>query len=94
MKASSSRSSARGFARSGCSVALLSVPGKVPMPRKVPLLTSGSRRDSPRLLLSHESQQRGAAVTLTVTLLMVIALLLLTGPFELARVIWLLSQSV
>ena len=64
------------------------------MPRKVPLVTSGSRRDSPRLLLGQGSQQRGAAVTLTVTVLMVIALLLLTGPFELARVNWLLSQSV
>ena len=67
---------------------------KVPLPRKVPLLTSDSRSDSPRLIPGHGSQQRGAAVTLTVTVLMVIALLLLTGPFELARVNWLLSQSV
>jgi hypothetical protein len=64
------------------------------MPRKVPLLTSDSRRDSPRPIQGHGSQQRGAAVTLTVTALMVIALLLLTGPFELAHVTWLLSQSV
>ena len=42
----------------------------------------------------YESQQPGSAVTLTVTVLMVIALLLLMGPFELARVTWLLSQSV
>ena len=42
----------------------------------------------------YESQQRSSAVTLTVTVLMVIALLLLMGPFELARVTWLLSQSV
>ena len=66
----------------------------VPVVRKVPLPMSGSLRDSPRLIPGHGSQQRGAAVTLTVTVLMVIALLLLTGPFELARVNWLLSQSV
>ena len=75
-------------------MALAPVPGKAPLPRKVPLLTSDSRSDSPRLISGHGSQQRGAAVTLTVTVLMVIALLLLTGPFELARVNWLLSQSV
>ena len=67
---------------------------KVPLPRKVPLLTSDSRSDSPRLIAGHGSQQRGAVITLTVTVLTVIALLLLTGPFELARVTWLLSQSV
>ena len=75
-------------------MALVPVLGKAPMPRQVPLLTSGSRRDSSGLVPGHGSQQRGAAVTLTVTVLMVIALLLLTGPFELARVTWLLSQSV
>ena len=64
------------------------------MPRKVLLLTSDVRSDSPRLIPGHGSQQRGAVVTLTVTVLTVIALLLLTGPFELARVTWLLSQSV
>ena len=42
----------------------------------------------------YESQQRGSAVTLMVTVLMVIARLLLMGPCELARATWLLSQSV
>ena len=70
------------------------MPRKVPLPRKVTLPMNGSCRDSSRLIPGHGSQQRGAAVTLTVTVLMVIALLLLTGPFELARVNWLLSQSV
>ena len=76
------------------------MPGKVPVPRtvslptKAPLPKNGSCRASSRLLVCQRSQQQGAAVTLTVTLLMVIALLLLSGPFELARVTWLLSQSV
>ena len=46
------------------------------------------------MLVCRGTKQRGAVVTLTVTVLMVIALLFLTGPFELARVPWLLSQSV
>lgn len=46
------------------------------------------------MLVSRGTKQRGAVVTLTVTVLLVIALLLLTGPYELARVTWLLSQSV
>ena len=55
---------------------------------------SDSYRDSSRLIPGYGSQQRGAVVTLTVTVLMIIALLLLTGPFELARATWLVSQSV
>jgi len=55
---------------------------------------SGPYGDSRRWGELQQHQQQGAAVTLTVTVLMVIALLLLTGPFELARVNWLLSQSV
>lgn len=69
------------------------MPRKVPLLKKALLLTSGSRTALSRMPVRHGSKQRGAAVTLTVTVLMVIALLLLTGPFELARVTWLLSQS-
>ena len=75
-------------------MALVPVPRKVPVPRQAPLPTTGSRRDSSRMLVSRGTKQRGAVVTLTVTVLLVIALLLLTGPYELARVTWLLSQSV
>ena len=39
------------------------------------------------------SRQRGMIVTLTVALLLSIGLLLLLGPFEMARATWLLSQS-
>ena len=72
-------------------MALAPLPKNVSFPTKVPLSTNGSRRGSSRLLVCHRNQQQGAAVTLTVTVLMVIALLLLSGPLELARVTWLLS---
>ena len=39
------------------------------------------------------SRQRGMIVTLTVVILLSIGLLLLLGPFEMARATWLLSQS-
>ena len=44
---------------------------------------------------SHSSRtgQRGMIVTLTVVMLLSIGLLLLLGPFEMARATWLLSQS-
>ena len=69
------------------------MPRKAPLLKKAPLLTIDSRIVSSRVPVRHGTKQRGASVTLTVTVLMVIALLLLTGPFELARVTWLLSQS-
>jgi hypothetical protein len=46
-----------------------------------------------RLCERKRNQQQGAAVTLTVSALMIVALFLLMGPYELARVTWLLSQS-
>lgn len=57
------------------------------------LSTSSSCDDPRRLCECLRSQQRGAVVTLMVTVLMVVALLFLMGPYELARVTWLLSQS-
>ena len=39
------------------------------------------------------SGQQGMIVTLTVALLLSIGLLLLLGPFEMARATWLLSQE-
>lgn len=53
-----------------------------------------SGRHHPRSYDCSISQQRGAVVVFTVSVLMVIALLLLIGPYELARATWLLSQSV
>jgi len=41
---------------------------------------------------SANSAQRGMIVTLTVVILLSIGLLLLVGPFEMARATWLLSQ--
>jgi hypothetical protein len=75
-------------------MALVPVLEKVLVPTKAPFPTNGSRPASSRMLVCHGTKERGAVVTLTVTVLMVIALLLLTGPFELARVTWLLSESV
>jgi len=40
-----------------------------------------------------QGTQRGMIVTLTVVILLSIGLLLLLGPFEMARATWLLSQS-
>lgn len=37
--------------------------------------------------------QRGMIITLTVVILLSVGLLLLLGPFEMARATWLLSQS-
>ena len=59
-----------------------------------PSPTNGFHGNSRQLLVPQRSQQNGVTITLTVTILMVIALFLLKGPFELARVTWLLSQSV
>ena len=39
------------------------------------------------------SKQRGMIVTLTVVILLSIGLVLLLGPFEMARATWLMSQS-
>ena len=39
------------------------------------------------------SKQRGMIVTLTVVILLSIGLVLLLGPFEMARATWLISQS-
>jgi len=39
------------------------------------------------------SAQRGMIVTLAIVILLSIGLLLLLGPFEMARATWLLSQS-
>jgi len=39
------------------------------------------------------SVQRGMIVTLAIVILLSIGLLLLLGPFEMARATWLLSQS-
>ena len=46
----------------------------------------------PQLNESKQGHQRGAVTTYIITLHVVIALLLLTGPYELARATWLLSQ--
>ena len=40
-----------------------------------------------------KSKQRGMIITLTVVILLSMGLLLLLGPFEMARATWLLSQS-
>ena len=58
-------------------------------------------REEGRVLLSGSANstavrrggQRGMIVTLTVALLLSIGLLLLLGPFEMARATWLLSQG-
>jgi hypothetical protein len=45
-----------------------------------------------KLTAVRRGRQRGMIVTLTVALLLSIGLLLLLGPFEMARATWLLSQ--
>ena len=42
---------------------------------------------------SANSAQRGMIVTLAVVIVLSIGLLLLLGPFEMARATWLLSQT-
>ena len=53
------------------------------------VLSSGSAK----LTAVRRGGQRGMIVTLTVALLLGIGLLLLLGPFEMARATWLLSQG-
>ena len=53
------------------------------------VLSSGSAK----LTAVRTGQQRGMIVTLTIALLLSIGLLLLLGPFEMARATWLLSQG-
>ena len=53
------------------------------------VLSSGSAK----LTAVRRGGQRGMIVTLTVALLLSIGLLLLLGPFEMARATWLLSQG-
>ena len=48
---------------------------------------------STKLTAVRLSRQQGMIVTLTVALLLSIGLLLLLGPFEMARATWLLSQG-
>ena len=53
------------------------------------VLSTGSAKSTAVRL----SRQQGMIVTLTVALLLSIGLLLLLGPFEMARATWLLSQE-
>ena len=53
------------------------------------VLSTGSAKSTAVRL----SRQHGMVVTLTVALLLSIGLLLLLGPFEMARATWLLSQG-
>jgi hypothetical protein len=53
------------------------------------VLSSGSAKST----AVRRGGQRGMIVTLTVALLLSIGLLLLLGPFEMARATWLLSQG-
>ena len=53
------------------------------------VLSSGGAK----LTAVRTGQQRGMIVTLTIALLLSIGLLLLWGPFEMARATWLLSQG-
>ena len=48
---------------------------------------------STKLTAVRLSRQQGMIVTLTAALLLSIGLLLLLGPFEMARATWLLSQE-
>lgn len=62
-------------------------------PRKI--LITGASQDCIRNRVSKVSpgsSERGMIVTLTVVILLSIGLLLLLGPFEMARATWLLSQ--
>ena len=53
------------------------------------VLSTGSAKSTAVRL----SRQQGMIVTLTAALLLSIGLLLLLGPFEMARATWLLSQE-
>ena len=63
---------------------------RVSMPRdEGRVLSTGSAK----LTAVRLGRQRGMIVTLTLALLLSIGLLLLFGPFEMARATWLLSQE-
>ena len=63
---------------------------RVSMPRDEGRVLSTGRA---KLTAVRLGRQQGMIVTLTVALLLSIGLLLLLGPFEMARATWLLSQE-